>query len=440
MLMYLRFDQLLDWFGWVVGALIIMITVAGLIVGYCLARPLSMLTVGALAIGLGVGCLLFIPASPHVARALTWLVSPPTPPGPSGPLPVATVSVLLPPSTGDGAPIIAQIWYPSASESAGSAPASSPDGAAALTCADVMRPRDLSKAAPHYPILLYAPSNDGVRDQNRWTSAELASHGYVVAAIDDIDRDPPPPADKAGDESTEPMTFDFSSTEAYETTQRRGANKARRQAERALSVLDRLEACASVDWRDRLQFDRVGFFGFSFGGATAAEAGVIDPRVVAVANLDGWLFGPALTGALTKPYLFLIEDEPVPGPKRLESPDPNVRYYAILQDRFLQAHKRLVSRPDNFGFMLRGSRHESFSDEVFGPQFYKTWFVLDPYHIKSIRDSYLLAFFDTYVRNIPSSLLRQSPSPFSKVEVLKANEHLIDGTAPAAVQPATASQ
>jgi dienelactone hydrolase len=437
--MYLRFDQLLDWFGWVAGALIIMVAGAGLIVGYYFARPLSMWTVGALAIGLGIGCLLFIPASPRVARALFWLVTPPTPTGPSGPLSVATVSVLLAPTTGDGPPIVAQIWYPAANDSSGSAPTLSPHGTPAITCADVMRTRRLSEARPHYPILLYAPSNGGVRDQNASTSTELASHGYVVAAIDDIDRDPPPPSDTVRDDSTEPMTFDFSSAEAVETTLRRGTNKARRQAERALAVLDRLEACANEDWKSRLQFDRVGFFGFSFGGATAAEAGVLDPRVVAVANLDGWLFGPALTGALVKPYLFLIEDEPVPGPRRLQSPDPFVRYYAILQDRFLQIHRHLINQPNNHGFMLRGSRHESFSDDVFDSQSYKTWFVLDPYRIKTIKDSYLLAFFDTYVRNMPSPLLFQSPSPFSKVEVLKVNEHLLDGAAPDAAQSSAAS-
>ncbi|QBR70718.1 hypothetical protein CU048_04850 [Beijerinckiaceae bacterium] len=433
--MYLRFDQLLDWFGWVVGALIIMMAIAGLVLAYLLARSLSMFTIGVFAIALGVGCLLFLPAAPRVTRALLWLVAPPTPPGPSGPLPTETVSIIMPSSTGEGAPIVAQIWFPSSSESAKSAPGSSPGSTPLLTCADFMRTRDLSNARPHYSILLYAPSNNGTRDQSTWTNAELASHGYVVAAIDDIDQDPPLPDSKAGENSAEPMTFDFSSAEAYEETQRLGADKARRQAEKALTVLDRLQACASANWRDRLQFDRVGFFGFSFGGATAAEAGIIDPRVIAVANLDGWLFGPALTGALLKPYLFLIEDEPVPGPKRLESPDPDVRYYAILQDRFLQAHKRLVDRPDNYGFMLRGSRHESFSDEVFGAAYYKTWFVLDPYHIKSIRDSYLLAFFDTYVRNEPAPLLLQSPSPFAKVEVLKSNQYLLDGSGQAEVQP-----
>jgi len=42
------------------------------------------------------------------------------------------------------------------------------------------------------------------------------------------------------------------------------------------------------------------------GRVAAAEAGVIDPRVVAVANLDGWLSGLAAFGTLDKPYLVIL--------------------------------------------------------------------------------------------------------------------------------------
>jgi hypothetical protein len=44
----------------------------------------------------------------------------------------------------------------------------------------------------------------------------------------------------------------------------------------------------------------------SLGRVAAAEAGAIDPRVVAVANLDGWLSGRAAFGTLDKPYLVIL--------------------------------------------------------------------------------------------------------------------------------------
>jgi len=45
---------------------------------------------------------------------------------------------------------------------------------------------------------------------------------------------------------------------------------------------------------------------FPLGRVAAAEAGAIDPRVVAVANLDGWLSGRAAFGTLDKPYLVIL--------------------------------------------------------------------------------------------------------------------------------------
>jgi hypothetical protein len=63
----------------------------------------------------------------------------------------------------------------------------------------------------------------------------------------------------------------------------------------------------------------------------------------------------------------------------------------------------------------------------------------DVLQVKSIRDAYLLAFFDTYVRNRPSPLLTQSPSPFRDVEVLKANEYWLKEAAESTIQSSAGS-
>lgn len=53
----------------------------------------------------------------------------------------------------------------------------------------------------------------------------------------------------------------------------------------------------------------------------------------------------------------------------------------------------------------------------------------DPYRCKSIRDAYLLAFFDAHLRGMASPLLSQSPSPFGEVTVLKGDASWFAGTA-----------
>src|SRR6185295_1906174 len=60
--------------------------------------------------------------------------------------------------------------------------------------------------------------------------------------------------------------------------------------------------------RVMVDFDRIGFVGFSFGGAVAAEATLTEPRLKAVADLDGWHFGRSATVGVTIPYLIVNSD------------------------------------------------------------------------------------------------------------------------------------
>jgi predicted dienelactone hydrolase len=50
---------------------------------------------------------------------------------------------------------------------------------------------------------------------------------------------------------------------------------------------------------------RVGMFGHSFGGGTAAAVMHADRRFVAGVNLDGFIIGPVATGGLDRPFLLL---------------------------------------------------------------------------------------------------------------------------------------
>jgi dienelactone hydrolase len=430
------FDQWRDRFGWTIGALIIMTTLTVMIAQYCSARPPRIFTLVALVAGFGAAGLLFIPVAPRIITALRQFVIARAPMDTSGPFHIAAVDVALPSSAVNDPTILVKIWYPAAVNL--STPAMLSGAATPVACSKIMDAHRLSGAKPKFPILLYAPGNGGAKVDNASTAAELASHGYIVMAIDDIDLDPRPPG--ATGDMAQPLDFDFSSAGAFKNTLRTGDRKVRLQAEKALMALDRLEACANADWRARVQFDRVGFFGFSFGGSTAAEAGTFDRRVAAVANLDGWLFGRAAFGALDQPYMvILIDDDVFPGPRQLQSLDPNERYSAALTDRDLREEVRLANRPGGFGFRVPKSYHENLSDQIFSRRFFKTWLVINPYRVKSIRDTYLLAFFDTYVRSVPSPLLTQSRSPFRGMEVLKGNNYWLNEAAKSAIQSSSAS-
>lgn len=112
---------------------------------------------------------------------------------------------------------------------------------------------------------------------------------------------------------------------------------------------------------------------------------------------------------------------------KVQSPNPNKRFEAELTARDLREEMRLANRPGGFGYHVLESFHENLSDEIFKRRFSKAWLLTNPYRVKSIRDSYLLALFDTY-RNRPSPLLTQSPSPFREVASVEGKRILAQGS------------
>src|ERR1700730_8478619 len=134
--------------------------------------------------------------------------------------------------------------------------------------------------------------------------------------------------------------------------------------------------------------------------------------------------------------VIFTEDNIFPELRKLQSSDPRERYCATMMERDLREEVRLANRPGGFGFRIRNSYHENLSDQIFSRRFFKTWLLVNPYRIKSIRDAYLLAFFDTFLRGMPSPLLTQSASPFHEVEILKANGYWLDEAATSTIEAA----
>lgn len=402
----LRFDQLMGRYGFAFGALLLVIALVGFLIASRSAGKAPRLATAGLLVMLAVGAVLFLPAAPRLAAAVWRIAFAPAPPAPTGPLRVGEALVSLDPK-GEGAPILARIWYPAAAGATANPSKPTPVDCAALSRARLADPGPQGR----FPVLLYAPGFKHGSNDNSSTSAELASHGYVVLAINDLD------LAQADDPSQ--SFFDFASEAAYEATLKRGAEKSILEAKTALQALDRLTACASGDFAKYVGFDRVGFFGFSFGGSVAANAAILDPRVVAAVNVDGWVFGPALEGGVQKPYMLLFDDEPPPRDKELDSPNPEIRYYAKLQRRFIEEQGRLFEQPDKYGFWFRNADHADFNDGAFDRANWLSWLLADPARVKVARDAYLLAFFGAYLQHQPQALLNADPSPYIGVTPVK---------------------
>ncbi len=175
-----------------------------------------------------------------------------------------------------------------------------------------------------------------------------------------------------------------------------------------MNQLDRLNATPGNLWSQHLDLARLGVFGHSFGGATAALACQMDVRCKAGIDLDGALFGDVVQTGLAKPFMVIQSD---PG----SCSNSDCRSF----QQEVQAVLRTVPRGASYNLGVKGIEHFNFSVYAvyFSPA--RTLGLLgsiDGIRGLQITRTYVRAFFDTYLNNTPSPLLRGPTSANPEVQ------------------------
>jgi predicted dienelactone hydrolase len=252
---------------------------------------------------------------------------------PSGPLPVGTTALHLVdhgrvdpwlPSAG-ARELMVTLWYPTR-RAGGRPPAPWMDRLAAEHYLARISGRDASPAqlsavpdthserdAPvahrvgGWPVVLFSPGYGEDRALGTELTEDLASRGFVVAAVDHtydatevafpqhrlVLRHQPVPTPEALAASTRIRAADARFVLDELIALNRGANP---DAEHRILPPGTVGA---------LDLARVGMFGHSLGGATTAETMVDDPRILAGIDLDGVLHGAVLDSGLDRPFLLM---------------------------------------------------------------------------------------------------------------------------------------
>jgi predicted dienelactone hydrolase len=220
------------------------------------------------------------------------------------------------------------------------------------------RDSEVSPQSASYPVVIMrAGASAGVVGYST-LAEDLASHGYVVVGFDAPYR-------------TNVVAFPDGRVLRRTPENNPETCAAKAQAEQAgcmsallkawtadvAFVLDRLERLNSFDksgrFTGRLEMARVGIFGHSFGGATAAQFCHDDSRCKAAIDLDGQPFGSVVQAGLRQPFMFVLSDH------QTQSPDPETRQIlANIQSIFdrlpVDSRQRIV---------IRGANHFLFSDD-----------------------------------------------------------------------------
>jgi len=340
-------------------------------------------------------------------------------PAPTGPFAVGTTTLTLadptrpePHDPSVRRTVVVQLWYPA---SAPTNPIAHYQRWREATLSTLYAPLlhthshiDAPIASSHtqFPVLLFGPRWGGQRIQNTALAEDLASHGYVVAAVDH-------PYNAVR------VVVNGHVIEGHEALEGPGGPSSSAAAQIAFwnstldlwaadnhFVLDQLATLNSTRFHNALDTNHAGAFGHSFGGAAAFRLLGLDPRVVSAVNLDGWTFG-ALASRTSQPTL-LIDEQAVADREHdlLTLPMPG-----DTQDQLDRADNSAVesslTRFGGYRLYVRGTQHLDFSDQPLLPPLRRLQFTgpILPARIDDILRQTVLSFFDQTLRNQPSPIL-----------------------------------
>ena len=284
--------------------------------------------------------------------------------------------------------------------------------------------RDAAPAPGPFPVLVYSHGGGWTRFTSTFTTEELASHGYVVVSVGHNGFNKTQLLPDGSSVVADTLTFPEGTGDLYSDAVG-GWNYLDEHVfpewnADAAFVLDQLEILNAGDgpFTRRLDLDRIGMYGWSFGGANSIEMSAVDERVKAAIDHDGQLFGVAPVQGTSRPFMLMHGDVVAETPP-FEDPDSIAAYNDALERlmgdvRETDAGLKTASRGDWYDITIAGTNHGSFSDLVlFIPGASPG---IDPVRGHEIINALTLAFFDRYLKGAEAPLLDDPGAVFEEVE------------------------
>ena len=326
--------------------------------------------------------------------------------------------------------VAVRLWYPTGQEGEGGAMyvvdmAEFGDGEDFVPVTHVRTNaiQDAAPAAGPFPVLVYSHGGSWTRFTSTFTTEELASHGYVVVSVghngfnktqflpdgSSVVPDTLPFPEPTGDLYSDAIGgWDYLDDRVFPEW----------NADAAF-VLDQIEALnGDGPFAGRMDLDRIGMYGWSFGGANSIQMSAVDGRIKAAIDHDGQLFGVAPTQGTTRPFMLMHSEMAAETPP-FEDPDSAAAYAEAIERlmadvRETDAGLKAASTGDWYDLTIAGSNHGSFSDLVlFIPGASPG---IDPARGYEIINALTVAFFDRYLKGAEAPLLDDPGAVFEEVE------------------------
>jgi predicted dienelactone hydrolase len=273
----------------------------------------------------------------------------------------------------------------------------------------------LSNKQAKYPIILMKSGIGRMAIDYTTLAEELASHGYIVVGSDApystwLVRFPDGRIVKRTAEGNP------GESEYFSEYRKRVLNRLigiwSDDARFVLNKLEQLNTDSSNQFGGRLDIQTVGVFGHSFGGATAAQFCLDDPRCKAGVDVDGAPYGSVIQKKLDKPFMFLLAEHSD------ESDSVSMQIKSNIETIYNSA-------PDeHIWISLRGAKHFNFSDTPFQNEFLVSRIFGATGSIGGRRglevaSACLRTFFDEHLKGQSPSSIRELPNKYPEVSFEK---------------------
>ncbi len=205
-----------------------------------------------------------------------------------------------------------------------------------------------------FPLLLFAHGMSLYSQQNTFQLEELASHGYVIVAINFT-------GDAATTVFPDGDQVDFTPIENTITFLN---NRIKLWEQDTAFVLDKvIQADFDNSFKPiakLIDFENIGMLGHSFGGATSAQMLVKDHRIKAAINMDGGLFGdPMPEDGPGKPFMLMNAEASIKFMEESYLQEPGNR-----DELFVESYLRnkTIEKPGVYTTVIPKTNHGSFTD------------------------------------------------------------------------------
>jgi dienelactone hydrolase len=356
----------------------------------------------------------------------------PTPRAPDGPFPVGTVSWYLvdesridpyAPDPQTPRRLVVQAWYPAEADPSGR-PAPWMDDAQIIARAladwvelpaffldhliyarsNALEDAQIAASGP-FPLLLFSHGWGGFRAQNTSQVQSLASHGYIVVAVEHTYASVVTvfPDGRRAQHNPNTLPEDVSD-EVFRTAARTLIDQWNADFDFVLENLVRMNAEAGNRFSGRVDMDRLGLLGHSTGGRAVLQFCTQDPRCRAGLVMDPWLMDEeieAFRQGPAQPFVFMFSENWRSGPG---------------SDRFQTYAFGIPGSP--LVFTIQGTGHYDFTDLPALSPLAAQLGLKGPIpgaHMLDLTISYTQRFFDSQFLGIPAPGLDQPDPSFPEV-------------------------